>query len=493
MTCWSLRGPILVSPFNPYVAVLPFLAFLVALVAILDDHRWALASAVVFGSWAAQAHLAVLAPVGGAALACAAMAAPRWWARRRAGSDEREGSRRTAPWAVAAVLFAICWVLPIIDALANEGGNMVAIAEAGQSVDDTVGPSGALDVITNTIGVVPVWAEAHATPLELVATPSLLAYTSIVLVALLGALVAVRSFHDRPALSGAFVLAAVALLAGGLVTSKIPDFFLNRLALHNYLWLWAVSAFLWTALVAGLALHLRAGARTSRRLDPFVMATGTAALVLVAVLSCFPAARRPANPATAYAGSIDPQVADALDRDERYLIELESGFTTFTTAPVAAGLVFSLERDGFDVSVPEEFAKAFGSHRARTGTDEDRYIEVVATREPREEPTDGSTVVGRYEPAPDLIARRDRLEDVVIAALEEHGRTTLPDGSVLEPGRAREFVESGQYVNMLDQHDREDIDVPVLPESIELRNLWREEPMSYLTVLLRRPGSAPAG
>ncbi|HEY3140727.1 MAG TPA: hypothetical protein VGJ86_06340 [Acidimicrobiales bacterium] len=52
MTSWGL-----VEPWNPYVAVLPFLAYVICAWGAANGDRASLIAAVTAGSWCAQAHL----------------------------------------------------------------------------------------------------------------------------------------------------------------------------------------------------------------------------------------------------------------------------------------------------------------------------------------------------------------------------------------------------------------------------------------------------
>ena len=73
----------------------------------------------------------------------------------------------------ASVLLA-CWAFPLVDVLTNEGGNVRTVLQASGSLqDETLGTGGAIDVLVQALAVRPVWAQAGAGPLDLLAPPSI--------------------------------------------------------------------------------------------------------------------------------------------------------------------------------------------------------------------------------------------------------------------------------------------------------------------------------
>ena len=470
---WSLRGAVLSTPFNPYVAVLPLLAFLASVAAAWAGRRWAVTSAIVFGSWAAQAHLTATGPVIAAAAAAAAYGLASVW--RRGGV-----SWTSARWRGAAGGAALlgCWLLPLVDVAANEGGNPWALLTAGGSSEQrALGFGAALDVVVNALALRPCWAQAGAGPFELLAPPS--TFDRIVAGALLLLVVtlAVRLRRDRPALAGAAIGAGAALAAGGLLTAKIPTAIYNTYALHNYLWIWPVSAVLWLVAVGGIG-HLLASRTRGRRLTPtMVVAAATGVSLLLAVGSLGAPHRRADLTSASYVKALGPRLVGALDPDGRYLLELDRELDVFA---VQTGLLYAMEHAGVDVRVPSRFVAAFGEHRVDDG--ETRQVLRVQLGRSAPEPPPRSSVVARYEPAPDLVEDRLRMEAALTEAVRARGGVEILGSPAITPDGASDWVESGGLLAAL-RFGFLPEDLADLPETTALADLALE-PVLHVAVLL---------
>ena len=473
---WSLRGPILVTPFNPYVAVLPFLACTVSLVAATELHRWAVTAAVLSGSWAAQAHLTTTGPVVAATAAAGVVAAVRWVGDRRAGRPSTTPDRSRLLVGVGALL--ACWAFPLIDVLTNEGGNVRAVLQASGSLEDeTLGTGGAIDVLVQALAVRPVWAQAGAGPLDLLAPPSIVDQLSVGL--LLAAAVALgwALRRRRPAVTATIVVVVASLVVGGVLTTRIPTAFFNTMALHNYLWLWPATAVLWAAVLAGTASL--AGDRLPRRV-PRSVAVALAAVVLALLGAASVATpHRPFDTAsTAYVRSIAPQVAEALDPDGRYLIDLDGWITTYG---VGTGLLFHLERAGYDVRVPERYATSFGENRVDGADGRDVLVVRIERTEP---PPSGpsATEVASYDPPDHLVAARDAAEGALIREIRRQDGTEVPLRGRIAPADAGEWVRSGGLLDAL-RARLLDQTIADLPAARRLRIL-AERPVDHVAVHL---------
>lgn len=446
---WSLRGPILVTPFNPYAAVLPYLAMLVSLVAAWARIPWSVTVAVLFGSWAAQAHLTTSGPVLAAAGAGVLVAAGRWARRRR---REGAGASQPDPRRVAVGLGCVtaCWAVPAYEALANRGGNVRALVDSGSGLgDDTLGAKEALHVLVNALSLRPVWAQAGAGPLDLLGTPSDGAYLGAALLGLAAVVAAVACRRSHPAVTGSAVLAITSLVAGATLMSKIPGAFQNVFSLHNYLWLWPATAVLWVSASSGvcLLLGLRFNERGPSRSVPRSAALVFSGAVVTAALAGASLANthRASPPTTTYQRSLEPVVAEELDKDGAYLIEVGASFAEFD---LGTGLLYALERAGFDVRLSRDFERAVGSHRVSDGEGRG-VLEVRATRTTAPPRTD-AIVIASYHPPRDLVARRDRAERDLVREIARCGGVTLADGRTIDPEDASGWVESGGFVAAAD-------------------------------------------
>ena len=437
---WSLRGEALVDPLNPLVAVVPFAAHLVALVAVARGRRWALLSAVLAGSWAAQAHLTVTGlVVASAAVAVAALAARRV----RAGG----GGWRTLvskPVVLALVALVVCWGGPIIDVLSNGGGNVRALAATSGAVPAPPGSDQvAIDRAVQALTWRPVWADAGAWLPRLLTTPSDVDRLLVAALWLGGLVAAVLNRRRAPALGLAFAIASTVVLTGTALLSRLPGSFFNIFQAGNYLWLWPSGAMLWSASLAGLAVLV------SARLPPPARSTRTGLLVLPLCVAVAFAVASVADPShrtvqragPAYVVALGRDLDSSLDRSQTYGLDLS---LDLQEQVVDVGLVLELERRGFDIRVPDRFEPSFGPSRATGLAGTGATLRVDLGREPPEPPGPEATLVSSYRPPASLSQRLDAAERDLAGRIDSSGgvERLIPQGFGLEvPETTLEFVQ----------------------------------------------------
>lgn len=418
VTLWSLRGEALVDPLNPAAAVLPFAALLVSLVAVGRGMRWALVSAAVAGSWAAQAHLTVTGLVAVAVLATAAAAVVRRVRRPSATATARLAGDRL-PVVVAAAALLVCWAGPLVDAALADGGNVRALLTAGGAVEAQPGGLGAaVDRTVRALTWRPVWAQAGADVPHLLVPPSTGDRALVAVAWSVGLAAAVANRRRAPALGWAFALASVVLGAGTLLLSRLPGSFFNVFQPGNYLWLWPAGALLWSAALGGVAVAV--AGRLPERSAAARGATPAALLLAVAVAVAavaVPSHRVVQRHGPVQVRALADQLAASLDRGSTYGIDLSFDLTEQV---VDVGLLHELERRGFTLRVDEAFAPSFGSVRA-TGFDEVDAVLEVALGRTRPRPPAGATVVATYEPPEALLRRLHRAEAAVAARIDRLG------------------------------------------------------------------------
>ena len=110
-------GPhVFTEPWNPWMGLLPFLVFVLALWCVLERDLWALPVAVLAGSYSVQAHAGYLLIVVGMLVAVTAVVVREFW---------RDDRRRLAVWAGWALLAGVvAWVPPLVDQFHRSPGNM---------------------------------------------------------------------------------------------------------------------------------------------------------------------------------------------------------------------------------------------------------------------------------------------------------------------------------------------------------------------------------
>jgi hypothetical protein len=437
---WSLRGEVITSPLNPHAATLPFAAFLVGVVAARSGVRWAAVGAIAFGSYAAQAHLTVSVIV--AAVAAVAVGVAVVSALRQRGPSPERATPMWSRRALAAVLvLAACWIGPVIDVVANGGGNALAVI---QSTDDlgeepTVGFDGARRVVENAIAPRPAWAQAGMDASDLLRRTS--AARQLVAAGLVGVAIAlaVACRRRHPVVTTAVVVAISAIVAGTYVVSRIPINVFNRFATHNYLWVWAVSALLWGAIACGIGAVVRdkVGVQWRAELRAGVVIV-CSALAIVAAAASLGAPHRAVivNRTFPYVAALAPDVRRALDESMTYTMNLSDDINAYD---IATALLDDLDRHGFTITVPSEDAPSFGERRAVSTTSEGGRLIVLVSLDPLV-PPEGARTITSFEPARGDLERLAAAERDVVDVIQRGGGFISADFAEVNAQNAPTFV-----------------------------------------------------
>lgn len=281
---WTLGPQLMLDPWNPHIVLMPFLAFLVCLVAVAVGHSRMLWPAVCFGSLVLQTHVSyvLLVPLlaVGATGAC-------WW-HARAAVVRRE-------WAVAGAVFAVLWAQPVWQQLFGPGpGNLGLLLRSGDS-EGRVGVRLGSRLVAEVVAAPPWWArpsfDRTVRDMPVLAadggrlpTPEWLiggALAALLLLALTVSLVALAVAAHRRGERVAVAMLALAL-AGvclAVVTTAIIPAAGYGIAPHQLRWLWPLSIW-WMASVAYTAVQLLPavadGIVRTRWLAPAVAVVGIA-------------------------------------------------------------------------------------------------------------------------------------------------------------------------------------------------------------------------
>lgn len=443
---WPLRGDVLADPYNPYAALLPFAAFLVAVVAVLERRRWAAPLAVVAGTYAAQSHLALFGLVAGVTIAASAVALLRAVGALRAGRPLRiTDTVRSGPALTAGAATLALWAPVLVDQLAATG-NLGGLLGASGPLGDTLGWTRAARVVGSAIGPWPVWtadqADVHLL-LGPVSAAEALGAATVVVAAVVGAIV-----HRRrhPTIAAAVVVAVGCLATGLALVSRVPDTLFNAAALHNYLWLWPSTLLLWGAVTAAVVVAI------VERTAPAHPRLGAAAGVLIALGLVVHAATgssvRPMWPTLVPAvRPLAAQVTSALDRDGTYLVDLSGDIEANI---VASGLVLALERDGFDVVVDDRHAASFGEHRARRDRVLVGSLAVVVRRAPVTADDGPGTLLASKAPPDEELEVLAAAQAPLRRSIERRGGLVLDAPRRFLPTRAAlRTVDDGSIVGAL--------------------------------------------
>ena len=492
---WSMRGDILVDPLNPFAALVPFTGYVISLVAAASGKRWAPASAVVLGSYAAQAHLTMTGLVGTAAAVTIAWCLGRWLLGRRRPAAACRGARTSprAPVLVALALLLACWAGPIVEAVMHGGGNVVALASTGAALDtQTLGASGAVDRTVQGLDLRSAWSGRALDTRVLGAPPTRPQQVAVVALWVIGAGAALACRKRTPAVGLAFVISTAVVATGTLLMTRMPDSFFNTIAIGNYVWLRPAAALLWGATLAGLVAAPAPFVRGRvRRLLPLA-ATGTAAAVALACVVSAP--RRPLGQQVeaAYTRALSGQLGARLVPGDSYVMDVAR---SLTENEVAHGVLHELVRRGFDVRV-DGFAESFGEMRSRPAEAGDGTL-VIQRGSTRPEPPDPDAILlAEHVPSPRALDERRRAEERLTERITRAGGPTkvVPIPGLVDAAVTSQELARDGYLGLVEVGLVEP-EAAAWPETTALLRV-RATPVDFVTVHLvaqRRPSPVDVG
>lgn len=342
-------GPALFTePWNPYLPLLWWPAFLAAVWCAWRGEAVALPVVVVAGAICGQTHVPYLGPVG--LLSVLALVG---WLRRRPVA-------RPALHLVGAGLLALAlWAPPIIDQARHDPGNVSLLADHLLSPSEPeLGVRDGARLVLEHLDLPHLARTALADPGRLGdrypagATASRGALTLLAL--------AVAAFSGRrrssDAARAALVVALVGIASAGAAASRIVGHPWGYLTL----WVWPVA--LAAALAVAATVSARWPAASRPRWRASAAAVGALTLVgLTAVASGAASEAEPTNPIVSRTVlTLVPEVVAALEPEGRYLLTWTD---SIHLGAHGYGLFDELERRGVDVGVPASYAVQFGRHR----------------------------------------------------------------------------------------------------------------------------------
>jgi hypothetical protein len=358
----------LTQPWNPYLPLLWWVVFLLAVWSVLCDDVAMLPVAVAAGSLCAQTHVPYLGLAVGVG-SIAVLAAARAWLRAAAGSDER---RRVARWGATALLVGgVLWIPPLVDQAINDPGNLRALQDhlvTPSGSDEPVGVGRGVELALRHLDLAGLVGEARAdgTLVDASAHTDGSLVPGIVLLAVWLAAALVARRLGPQALVRLHVVVAAGLVFGLVSISRI----LGKEWYYLMLWAWGVTALLvlsigWTAVVVIGRQHQRGRPGAAWALGGVVAATVLA--VIVAVTAAVTLDPPESHLSSTLGRIISPTVA-ALQRgdgaatgeDGRYQVAWDDAYYFGSQG---YGLVSELERAGFDAGLSETFHVPITDHR----------------------------------------------------------------------------------------------------------------------------------
>lgn len=424
---------VLTTPWNPYLPVLWWVAFVVGVWSLLCDDVRAAPVTVLAGSFCVQTHLSYVALVGGVGAAAALGTAARVVARRRDPANRRGDAIALV---AALVVAAVVWFPPIAEQLTgSQGANLGTVVRSfADPAEEPLGLATGAELLLANVDPWRLLTEAVVGDRVFLDGPVL---PGAVLVALWLASVVAAAVLGHGALLRLHFVLALCLVLGAVSLSRIfgpPWAYLG-------LWGWGTSALV--VLAIGWTVGAAAAAATPRPrpLLPGLVTVGWVAVVVVAGAATVRAGVAAADAevlfpeVNASSARIVPEVIAALaarapndpigagDRP-RYLVTWEDpqylGSRGFT-------LMNELERAGFDVGGPFDLRTTVTRHRVRSPSEATAQVHLAVgptiapwTTRP------GSERIAAHDPAgPAGRAEYERLRRGVVSALADLGRSDL--------------------------------------------------------------------
>ncbi len=345
----ALGSTLLIDPWNPWIAVLPFLLYMLLAWSVADRDLVALPLLVAVGSFLVQTHVGYVPLVAGAgATAVALMFLRRADEPRLARADVRK-------WAgISAGVGVLVWLAPLIQQFTGSPGNLGEIIDYFRHpTEKTLGIAYGFGLMGKELRPPGPWVTGNDEgALGFVFTAGTIPALLLLAAALVLAALAWRRGRSSATRFACLVVATAwfGVLAGGRITGP-PGPYLLR-------WWWVIAALLWCSLVWSL-WSVIGEARLSRVLVPI----GTAVVVVLAAVVAYDAvpARVPQAQYSTAVGKLMSGTIGQLSRDRRYLLKW---FNSDALGAVGVGTYLDLVDRGFDVRVSPEYGPGFGSWRA---------------------------------------------------------------------------------------------------------------------------------
>ncbi|HEV7524669.1 MAG TPA: hypothetical protein VGP92_06870 [Acidimicrobiia bacterium] len=428
---------LLIEPWNPWVAFLPFVLYLGLVWSVVGGDLATLPFAVGVGSFVVQTHVGYLPMVGGLGLLAVGSVAAASVSTR---ATFRSMFRRPLVW--AAVVGLALWAPALVQQATGHPGNVSElITYVRHPPEPTAGWATALGTMGEQLRPLGPWVSGRETTgggVERTAS-TVWALATIAAVAAAGLWARRRgATHAARLALVALVGVAIAVVATARVTGIFAPYVLR--------WWRGVAALSYLS----IAWSLLFGAGTRRIRSVAMAAAGTGMVAMAAVALFELPAPVPFPTVSAAIGGVLSPTAAALDRDHRYLVR--SIDRRSVSAPTS-GLIFALSTRGFHVFSDRgpDAVLTYGSWRLASPDQVDAVITMVAMPEIDAgwHPSAGARVVATWDP---LTTKQRARVRVLEARIRAAAGARAPTRLLLDSGYARTaMVDAGADRSEVDE------------------------------------------
>ena len=376
-TMWSVGHITLAEPWNPFIALWPFVYCLVAAVEIAAGDLRSLPWFALATSFTVQCHYLFLVPVGAAALA-----AMIWWMLQRFHWQRatRRPTRRIL--FATAIVIAIAWLPSAIQQIRGRPGNLGEWWRATRTLTASHVPfEYALHYAVRTVGIAPLFARGPlddsqmfllGQPASLIA--KLIAVLIVLGVVLFGVFGARRNTHGS-----ALAVVALATLVGATFTiSRYPATF-PAFPHYRIVLLWPTGALIWFAFGAAIASTLTKWKPSLSALLQGRAVTSLGCAAAIAMGSAASVGASPPGPSTAVEQRATLRLVDKVlqnvNRDRHYVLAASGVSATF----VQLGVLRELLRAGIHIGVSQDEEQLKSRYLVRDTQHTDRLVVVSGT------------------------------------------------------------------------------------------------------------------
>jgi hypothetical protein len=403
----------LLDPWNPWIALLPFLVYLLLAWSLAERDLIAIPFLVAVGSFLIQTHVAY-APL---AVAIAIVATGLFFLRR---GDEEPARPVKHIGLISTVVGVVIWTPPLIQQFTGHPGNLgEIISDFRDPTEHVLGWATAWGLMGHELSPPGPWITGSDNgSLGFVFTKSALPALALLIATLALAVVAWR--RGSPSATRLCLLGVVSALLGVWAASHIagiPATYLLR-------WYWIMAAIIWCGIGWAVWTSLSSALR-ARAAGIVTLACGSIALILAIVVTYQGVPAEVPEPQFSNAiGGLAAVTAPQLSRDRTYLMT----WIDKDLGAVGVGTYIALAERGFNVKVIKQYKQPFGKWRVAKDGEFQEILTVVAVDDIEDyQSPPGSRRIADYDPL--IPAERQHVRDVAAAI-----RSELAPGVPFTPG-----------------------------------------------------------